>query len=73
MKIFFGFFFKTLNLLFRFLNPYNIQEPVISFFKVNIHHLYATIIRNRKIKINDYLLNYIFSIYPCKGPLAPIP
>ena len=52
-------FFANIGASFRFLNPYNIQEPVISFFKVNIHHLYATIIRNRKIKINNYLLNSV--------------
>ena len=32
---------------FRFLNPYNIHEPIKSFFKVNLHHLYEKIIYNR--------------------------
>ena len=56
-------FFANIGAYFRFLNPYNIQEPVISFFKVNIHHLYATIIRNRKIKINNYLLNSVTIVF----------
>ena len=52
-------YYANIGASFRFLNPYSIQEPIKNFFKVNLHHFYETIIRNRKIKIQDYVLNLI--------------
>jgi uncharacterized protein YjgD (DUF1641 family) len=52
-------YYANIGASFRFLNPYNIQEPIRNFFKVNLHHFHEIIIRNRKIKIQNYLLNLI--------------
>ena len=52
-------YYANIGASFRFLNPYNVKEPIKNFFKVNLHHFYETIIRNRKIKIQNYVLNLI--------------
>ena len=52
-------YYANIGASFRFLNPYNIQEPIRNFFKVNLHHFHEIIIRNRKIKIQNYLINLI--------------
>ena len=52
-------YYANIGASFRFLNPYNIKEPIVSFFKVNLHHFYELITRNRRIKIQNYLLNSI--------------
>ena len=52
-------YYANIGASFRFLNPYNVKEPIKNFFKVNLHHFYDIIIRNRKIKIQNYILNLI--------------
>ena len=52
-------YYANIGASFRFLNPYNIKEPIVSFFKVNLHHFYELITRNRRIKTQNYLLNSI--------------
>ena len=52
-------YYANIGASFRFLNAYNVNEPIKNFFKVNLHHFYDIIIRNRKIKIQNYVLNLI--------------
>ena len=47
----------------RFLNPYDITEPIKNYFKINLHFLSERIIKNKKIKTQNRFLNMITLLF----------
>lgn len=52
-------YFALVGSAIRFLNPFKVKEPLPIFYRLNLHHLFHSVISNRKVKSANYTTNLV--------------
>ena len=55
-------YYPLIGSALRFLNPYNAKEPLITNYKLNLHHLFHSVISNRKVRTANYATSGVLII-----------